>query len=170
MPIIDLLLPEFDQEMANTRKMLAAAPEDKFNYRPHEKSWSLGQLATHVSNIPTWIADTFQKDELDIQPPGQPPYKEAERTSVKQVLDAFDSAVAKGRESLKGATDEKLMQTWSLPSSRRATRCPTNQRGHPSRIGTPRGPGVQGTCANLLMSSPDVPPKRAASSWSCTER
>ena len=114
MPIIDLLLPEFDQEMANTRKMLASIPEEQFGYKPHEKSWALGQLATHVSQIPTWIVETMQKNELDIQPPGQPPYKAPELTSARQVLDAFDSAIAKGREALQATTDEKLQQPWAL--------------------------------------------------------
>ena len=114
MAIVDMLLPEYDQEMANTRRMLAAVPEDRFSYKPHAKSWSLGQLATHLSQIPSWIVETIEKDELDIAPPGQPPYRAEERNSPKEVLDAFDAAVAKGREALKASTDEKLMQPWAL--------------------------------------------------------
>ena len=73
MPISQTILPEFEHEMANTRKTLERVPDDKFNWKPHEKSSSLGTLATHLSNIPSWTKNTFEADELDISPPGQPP-------------------------------------------------------------------------------------------------
>ena len=73
MPISQMILPEFDHEMANTRKTLERVPEDKFAWKPHEKSMSLGGLSTHLANIPSWTAHTFDRDELDIAPPGEPP-------------------------------------------------------------------------------------------------
>src|SRR5205823_8715673 len=68
MKLSDTMLPEFDQEMANTRKTLERVPDEKFSWKPHEKSTSLGGLATHLANIPSWTANTFDRDELDIAP------------------------------------------------------------------------------------------------------
>ena len=54
MPLVDALLPEFDHEMATTRKLLERLPESQFEWKPHVKSMSLGGLATHVATIPYW--------------------------------------------------------------------------------------------------------------------
>ena len=72
MSISKMILPEFEHEMASTRKTLERVPDDKFSWKPHEKSMTLGGLATHLSNIPSWTAMTFDRDELDIAPPGEP--------------------------------------------------------------------------------------------------
>src|SRR5689334_20411540 len=116
MPISDALLPEFDHEMATTRKFLERVPDDRLAFKPHQKSYSLGQLATHLSNIPGWIAETMKKTELDIAPPGQPPYREPEKQSRQELLDAFDKNVAAGREALSGSSDQAMMTPWSLLS------------------------------------------------------
>ena len=68
MPISQMILPEFEHEMASTRKTLERVPEDKFDWKPHEKSMTLGGLSTHLANIPSWTEFTFSKDELDIAP------------------------------------------------------------------------------------------------------
>src|SRR5262249_48155757 len=73
MGISEALLPEFDQEMANTRKTLERVPEDKFAWKPHEKSGTLGWLATHVARLPNWATMTITRDELDLAPEGTPP-------------------------------------------------------------------------------------------------
>lgn len=114
MPITDFLLPEFDQEMANTRKMLAAIPDDKLTFKPHAKSFTMKDLATHLATIPEWTADTVEKDEFDFAPEGAPPYQSPDLKSQKEVLAAFDRGVEKGRVALAGASDQTLMQPWSL--------------------------------------------------------
>src|SRR5262244_408 len=93
MPITKYLLPEFDHEMANTRKTLERIPDDKFSWKPHEKSMTLGGLSTHLANIPSWTAQTFDRDELDIARPGQPPYRLEEAKSRAAILEAFDKNV-----------------------------------------------------------------------------
>ena len=65
MTIADLLLPEFDQEMATTRRVLERVPEDKFSWKPHDKSSSMGALASHVANLIKWTVDTMEKTEFD---------------------------------------------------------------------------------------------------------
>ena len=78
-----MMLPEFDHEMANTRKTLERVPEDKLAWKPHVKSTSLGGLATHLANIPSWTKNTFEQDELDFAPPGAPPFSSG-RSKVTQ--------------------------------------------------------------------------------------
>src|SRR3989442_1897849 len=114
MPISEMLLPEFDHEMANTRKSLERVPENKFAWKPHEKSSSLFRLATHLANIPSWTKNTFEQDELDVAPPGQPPYKLEEAKSRAELLESFDKNVASARAALEAATDENWQGKWSL--------------------------------------------------------
>ena len=66
MTISETLLPEFDREMANSRKMLDVVPEDKFGWKPHEKSMALGYLASLVAEIPKWITAMVETSEIDI--------------------------------------------------------------------------------------------------------
>ncbi|PYS37748.1 MAG: damage-inducible protein DinB, partial [Acidobacteria bacterium] len=113
MPISQMILPEFDHEMANTRKTLERVPYEQFGWKPHEKSMSLGGLATHLANIPGWTAQTFGRDELDIAPPGQPPYKLDEAKSRAELLEAFDKNVASARTALEAASDENWQGKWS---------------------------------------------------------
>ena len=112
--IRDALLPEFDQEMANTRKTLERCPEDKFGWKPHPKSFSMGSLATHIANMTGWAVDIIEKDTFDIAPPGAPPYKEEPAASRQELLALFDKSASAARAALAGSTDEGLAQTWAL--------------------------------------------------------
>ncbi len=112
--IRDALLPEFDQEMANTRKVLERCPEDKYGWKPHPKSFSMGSLATHIANMTGWTVDVIEKDSFDFAPPGAPPYKEEPVTSRQELLAAFDKQAAAARAALATASDEHLAKTWSL--------------------------------------------------------
>src|SRR5829696_6063339 len=110
MSLSQSLLPEFDQEMANTRKVLERMPMDRYDWKPHEKSFSLGKLATHVANLPSWAAMTLATDELDI---GQP-FQQPTPTTTEQLLELFDESAAQARVSLAGAADEEFFKKWSL--------------------------------------------------------
>jgi uncharacterized damage-inducible protein DinB len=110
MPISQMLLPEFDNEMASTRKLLANLPEDKLDYQPHSKSMKLGRLAGHVAEMAGWIAELPGKDSLDIPPDWKP----NTATSKDQLLSSFDANVAKGRAALASLSDEEFQQPWSL--------------------------------------------------------
>jgi uncharacterized damage-inducible protein DinB len=114
MKITDALLPEFDQEMANTRRTLERVPDDKLTWKPHPKSWTMGSLATHISNMTGWMTDTITKDSFDIAPAGAPPYKEEPVASQKELLERFDKNVTAARAALAGSSDEHLLQSWSL--------------------------------------------------------
>lgn len=114
MPIIDLLLPEYDREIASTRKMLERVPDDKLGWKPHPKSFDLTSLATHVATLVDWATDTMTKDSFDFMPPGKPPYNPPKASSNAELLAMLDKSAAKARAALAGATDEKFFQPWSL--------------------------------------------------------
>jgi uncharacterized damage-inducible protein DinB len=114
MSISASLLPEFDQEMANTRKALERVPDGKFDWKPHEKSWAMGGLATHLANLPSWTVFTISQDSLDLAPPGAEPFKLEQKNSRQEILDDFDKNVAAARAAIAGASDEELLKPWTL--------------------------------------------------------
>src|SRR5262245_18576768 len=93
MSISASLLPEFDQEMANTRKALERIPDDKLAWKRHEKSWDMGGLATHLANLPNWAGYTIKRDSLDLAPPGSEPLKVEQKNSRQEILEDFDKNV-----------------------------------------------------------------------------
>lgn len=113
MAISQALLPEFDHEMANTRKTIERVPDDKFGWKPHEKSFAMGALAAHLSNIPGWANVTIDMAEFDLAPGGEN-LKSPELHSTAEVLAQFDSNIAKARAAIAGASDEHLFGNWTL--------------------------------------------------------
>jgi uncharacterized damage-inducible protein DinB len=114
MAIRDALLPEFDMEMASTRKMLERVPVEKGDFKPHAKSGSLGWLATHVADLPQWVVETVHKDELDFAPPGVPRPAPSRLESRDQLLSGFDAKVKAARAAIAGVSDERLGGPWTL--------------------------------------------------------
>jgi uncharacterized damage-inducible protein DinB len=114
MRISDALLPEFDMESATTRKVLERCPEEKFGWRPHPKSWTMGELATHIANMPSWMSETLNKTELDYAPVGAEPYKEEPIATSKELLERYDKNIAAAREALSNAENDQFMANWSL--------------------------------------------------------
>lgn len=114
MALSEGLLPEFDQEMAGTRKHLERVPDDKFDWKPHAKSMTIRQLTTHLALFPSWMTETLTKTSFDYAPVEGDPYKPPAMNSSKDLVETFDRDVAKAREALKSASDAQLMETWSL--------------------------------------------------------
>jgi uncharacterized damage-inducible protein DinB len=109
MSISETLLPEFDQEMAVTRRLLERVPSEKAAWKPHPKSFSLGHLAQLVSWMPDWIANTLSQTELNLA--GTPAYS-TETTAA--LLAGFDRNVATARAALSSALDADFAVRWSL--------------------------------------------------------
>lgn len=104
------LLPEFDEEMKNTRKILECVPDGKFDYKPHPKSMTLGGLATHVAGLPSWTNLTLDTEELNLTPD----FKQEEATNRAGLLAMFDKNAASAREKIAVAKDEDWQVTWTL--------------------------------------------------------
>jgi uncharacterized damage-inducible protein DinB len=108
------LLPEFDMEMANTRKVLERVPDAKVAFAPHPKSMTLGRLAGHVAEMPLWGVMTLAHDELDMRPDGAAAFKAYELTTTAAAVTYFDEHLRQARALLAAATDETMTRTWSL--------------------------------------------------------
>ncbi len=106
------LLPEFDQEMANTRKALERVPDGKLDFKPHEKSFSLHDLAAHVANIPTWTSITLTTTELDLDQP----FDRTLPTNREDILKHFDEAVSNARSVLEKTSADDMKVDWTLRS------------------------------------------------------
>src|SRR5438132_11213931 len=114
MTIAQSMLSEFDEEMKNTRTVLERCPDEKWNWKPHEKSGTLGRLASHVGTVPEWITMTINTEELDYAPIGGPVFAAPKITNRKELLAAFDKGAAEARAALAGVSDSELMKDWTL--------------------------------------------------------
>ncbi len=110
MPFTDALLPEFDHEMATTRKLLERLPEARLGWAPHQKSMSMARLATHLSEIPQWGLHIICEDEIDLT--GE--YEPHDEPSVAAILARFDKSVAECRKAMAGKSDGELMAAWTF--------------------------------------------------------
>src|SRR5580765_8495601 len=102
MTIAELLVPEFDQEMAATRTVLERVPDDKFGWKPHDKSFSMGNLASHIAKLVPWRIDTMTKTEFDMAGVSPEEMNRAAKNKA-ELLSWFDANVAKARASLQKA-------------------------------------------------------------------
>jgi uncharacterized damage-inducible protein DinB len=111
MAIVDALLPEFDHEMAVTRKVLERVNDAQFGWQPHEKSMTLGRLATHVAEVPRWGRTILTEPEFNMVA-GE--YAPATAGTTAEVLQLFDGEVQAIRALLGARTDDELLSTWTF--------------------------------------------------------
>ncbi len=116
MTIAESILPEFDMEMAGTRKTLERVPDDKFDWKAHPKSNTIGWVATHLAEIVGWVEGTLTKDTWDLNPEGGEPYQVPQLNSRQEILDLFDANVATARKRIAATPDEEFGKSWSLLS------------------------------------------------------
>jgi len=109
--IIPSLLKELEQEAITTRKMLERVPFDKFDWAPHPKSMTLKRLATHVAELPGWVAMALTTDELDF---ADNPYEAEVINNTADLLAYFEKSLASGRKELAAATEATLDENWTL--------------------------------------------------------
>lgn len=114
MAISQMFLPEFDHEAANTRKTLVRVPDDKWDWKPHPKSGTLGWLAGHIATLNDWARETIQSDQLDYAPVSGPKYEAPKTRNRKELLEVFDRLTAEARKAISGVSDETLMKPWTL--------------------------------------------------------
>ncbi len=114
MSISESMLPEFDHEVAGVRKTLERVPADKLDWKPHPKSGSMGWLAGHLANLPTWAVLTIEQDELDMVPGGKPLAQPPPPADSAALVAALDRNAAAARAAIAGAGDADLFRPWSL--------------------------------------------------------
>lgn len=105
----------FQQELENeavvTRKMLSLVPNDKYLWKPHSKSMTLQQLATHIAELPTWIGMVLNTDELDF---AAHPYSPKIIDNTADLLKYFQTSLEEGRNELTNADPASLNKNWTL--------------------------------------------------------
>jgi uncharacterized damage-inducible protein DinB len=109
MSISETLLPEFDQEMAATRRVLERVPDDNPDWKPHPKSFSIAHLAQLIARMPGWISMTLTTTDLELTAGGG-----YTNESTETLLNTFDENVRKSREAIQAATDADYEVPWSL--------------------------------------------------------
>lgn len=116
MTIAESLLPEFEMEMAGTRRTLERIPDDKLDWTAHDKSNSIGWVACHLAEIPGWVEGTLTQEVWDLNPPDGEPYQSPKLDSTQAILELFDANVAQAKERLAKTPDEEFAKSWSLAS------------------------------------------------------
>lgn len=111
MTTIDALLKEMDQEANTTRKMLARVPNDRYDWKPHSKSMNIRSLATHVAELPSWVALALNTDGLDFS---KEPYSPFPVSNTEELLAYFEKTYQESRERLAQAKEKDLLPNWTL--------------------------------------------------------
>jgi uncharacterized damage-inducible protein DinB len=107
----EVLLQDFDFEMSNTRRTLERVPEDRPDYKPHDKSMPMGRLAMHCATLPLLGAYLFEDEGMDLAAPNHP-RSDFTFTTREECLKQFDENSAKCRAALAAASDEQLAAPW----------------------------------------------------------
>ncbi len=105
------LIAEFQMEAANTRKMLERVPVDQSDFKPHGKSMALGKIASHIAELPGWVAYTLNSDKLDL---ATREYKPLVATHVDQLLALHDEKTAEAIAAIEQAPIEEFTKMWTL--------------------------------------------------------
>lgn len=108
---IQTLVKEMENEATTTRKMLSRVPDDKFGWKPHEKSMSIQQLTTHIAELPGWVSMVINTEELDF---AAQPYSPRILNNTKELLQYFEETLTDGKTQLSKASDEQLLPNWTL--------------------------------------------------------
>lgn len=107
--IAETFIGELEQEAATTRRVLERVPSDKHDWKPHEKSFSLGELASHVARIPSTIGRMASTDSYDLSE-----LKKTEAAQASELVATMDACVAEAKEILAKISDEQMMSMWRL--------------------------------------------------------
>lgn len=109
--ITEPMLNEFRQEVATTKRMLERVPEQKLSWKPHAKSMTLGQLASHIASVPGSVARILHQDSFDVN---QGTFVPAQPKSMQEVLTVFEQSVRDAEQCLQSMTDDRARSNWRL--------------------------------------------------------
>ena len=113
MAIRDALIPEYEMELKNTRKMLERVPLENADWKPHGKSMSLGRLAVHVAEIPHWMTNTITTDELDF---AKGDYTPKVFNSTDDILALHDKHIVQADKILNEVSETEFEKPWTMRS------------------------------------------------------
>ncbi|MGN6493553.1 MAG: DinB family protein [Agriterribacter sp.] len=111
MSMIEMFLKEMDAEAVTTRKMLERVPDDKYDWKPHEKSMTVRQLASHIAELPSWVTLALTTDGLDF---ATTPYSPVPINNTKELMTFFEDTLKDGRAELQKASEDVLGNRWVL--------------------------------------------------------
>ncbi|MVM35103.1 DinB family protein [Spirosoma sp. HMF4905] len=111
MELIPLFLTEMEREAQTTRKMLERIPDDKYDWKPHERSMTIRQLATHIANLPTWVTMALTTDGLDF---ASSPYQEDVINNTAELMNYAETCLANGKSTLVPENEAILNEPWTL--------------------------------------------------------
>lgn len=114
MSIATSILPELEEEMASTRKVLERVPDDKLTWKAHPKSNSIGWVASHLVEIIGWVEGVMTRPDWDVNPADGESYKTPVLNSRQEMLTLFDQNVATAKRAIAAASDETFGEAWSL--------------------------------------------------------
>ncbi len=111
MTFVSIFRKELEKESAITRNMLSRIPDDQYDWKPHEKSMTIRQLATHIAELPTWITMALTTDELDF---ATADYQVPEVNNTQDLMELFDRSLLNGFSELKEDSEALMEQPWTL--------------------------------------------------------
>jgi len=115
MTTVKALLQELDQEAQTTRRVLGRVPEDQLNWKPHEKSMTLGQLAMHIAALPGAIAELSTHATFDVRTEVPRP----SAASIAELTTTLEKSLAKAKTLLEEMDDADLLSPWRMVSGDR---------------------------------------------------
>jgi uncharacterized damage-inducible protein DinB len=109
MKLSESILMELDQEAQTTMRVLERIPDDKLAWKPHPKSFSLGQLALHIASVPAGVTTIVMQDSVEA-----PSFTQPEPKNRREILDTFSKSLETAKGNVKSMDDARLAATWSL--------------------------------------------------------
>lgn len=137
MSLNESFIAELQEEAVTTRKCLERIPESKFDWKPHEKSFTMSKLAAHVAETVGWITEVIKTPELDFAEYEHMPFQPQ---TTGELVECFDKNLAAATEALKNASDETLMENWKL------------REGEKVYFDLPRAQALRGMVFNHIIS------------------
>ena len=108
MSLKDAFIAELKHESALTKKMLERVPFDKQDWKPHEKSMTLGKLAVHVAEIPHWVSDIINIDVFDFNTD----FKPNTAASQEELIKIWEEKTATAIADLESMAAEDFNKIW----------------------------------------------------------
>ncbi len=114
MTIAELMLPELEREMAQTRKVLEKVPADQLEWKANETLHTLGWNANHLAEIVGWTKFIIDEDVFNLAPTDGPAYQTPSLDDPAKILEAFDENLLSARAALAGTSDETMAKLWTM--------------------------------------------------------